>query len=1535
MSMFVMISENCMEEAKLHGMSDAIETLAKQIEKTQNTLMFDRFPQPYLVKKKFAGRQGRLIGSEHVVRVDGEEHKVVLLLSVMIRGDKDYDSPRGFGHDPEGYGRQKFEPIIRDYLPRLEGYIKDRTYKEPPELKPGLQGGEVSFVTEAVSTGGTTKEPSIAESRQWIERASVKVAILPRIRDLLLELREFADEGEQEADFKECSELVPQNKRLRVAYQWLDGGRVLYLHDLYEEGRTPEGAISPDRAGAAERSFYRAYPTWMLEDEELWVQLEQDRFGNFSLSPEENAILHPKDGKGLKFPLFINGRAGSGKSTILQYIYAEYLARYARVGPDAGQPPAYFACNGELIRTAISLVRSILLNNPAYSGTQSINELVADDMLFKGSFHVYHEFLMSLVPAPERCRFFPEDKYVDYARFTKLWIGKFGKTQNAYRDYGPDISWHVIRTYIKGLSTDGILEESEYQFIRKSEKTVSEQVFSRIYKSVWSAWYKDETDPDRRGNYWDDQDLVRYVLDNDLIGKSGAASLGVFCDEAQDFTHIELESFLRMSVFSERSVYPHDIDKIPFVFAGDEFQTLNPTGFKWDSVKSAFVEKFIYGICPIADEAKTTVNLVDLTNNYRSVPNIVRFGNTVQALRAAKFALTKVQPQLEWKEDVGRPVSYFSSDDESFWNALKGREDVHVIVPCHANEEVEFIRRDPVLSRHVEINLEQGTTRPPVMSTVRAKGLEYPCVVVYGFGADLGAEDGGGMFDFNDRPSDEDRTRFLSLEYFLNRLYVAVSRPRSQLYIVDTPDGRKRLWRFAESMDELRRVLTHVRRPDQWRDHVESFEDGTSKHLSASYTFNPEELAKQYETSGLSDHDPVAMNYAATYYGQCKNMKNKAKSCLALAMVFQGRLAEAAKLYREINDFEKAGDCYWRMRSEAGWREMSEMSRARSELGTKMEYSAARALTARTTQAVSHVLDAIVEKIDGGEGGLFTTPEWTAVTAELVAFVGRDHDVPDPSVLAQLLKLARAGIVPVGAEFVEKVYAAGDVDAAYELLPLAGIQKGSLFQRVMFAKSGYPACLSYYAPEGERARREDNETIVAAHAKAPDAAAKLGVPERLAVARAHLCLGRIRDVRDLVLGLNDTVAYRALAGEASIPADQRMFAGLALAAIAAKETKDVILQNINAEIDARKGSVNLLLGYIVSVLARGHQFKREATTVDLALRNSISEFLRRFAEVWRLAKLTENDKLSFVSPAEIGMALELYGHPGDAIKFYKSAYERTGNADFARRWIFLQNVQMGRTHGKSLAELRRQVEDFKRAEGITTALFSASDLISPKWEALFEALFPSDEEIARRKAKPAEPVPTTPDNTPKAEPEKPQESPAVPERQPEDGEKPAKEPEVPKSGDDGATDATGTSTDGREPENGTSEDAVPEAGDEPEPTDEPRETPTVAADAPAPRPPAEPAPARQAPAAGGVRDLGLAPDKFKLTFFSKKSRLNIENMDSGEQWNINSSGITIDGDPRGHVKSMPIEGTGFTVTTSPTFIVLHDDRCGYEFTIRL
>lgn len=1547
MSMFVYITDNCQQEAKLHAMSDDIKTVAKQIERTQNTLMFDRFPQPYLVKKKFSVRQGRLIGSEHIVDVDGQEHKLVLLLSVMIRGDKDYDGQKGFGHDPEGYGKKKFDPIIEGLKLRFADIIREHTYTEPPEQKPGLQGGEVAFVTEPVSTGGAAKEPSIAESRQWIEKVSSRVAILPRIRDFVSEILELAAIGERTPDLEENCELVPQNKRLRIAYQWLENGQVLYLHDLFEDGHEPEGAIKKENAKTAQRSFYRAYPTWMLSDEELWVQLEQDRFGNFSLSPEENEILHPPSGKSLQFPLFINGRAGSGKSTILQYLYAEYLARYARLGSDAGQPPAYFACNGELIRSAIALVKSILLNNPAYSGTECIKRLVEDDSLFRNSFRVYHEFLLSLVPAPERCRFFPNDRYVDYARFTKLWIAKFGKTQNAYRDYGPDISWHVIRTYIKGLSTDGILEEDEYQFLRKSEKSVSEAVFSRIYKSVWEAWYMEETDPDMAKRYWDDQDLVRYVLDNDLIKRANAASLGIFCDEAQDFTHIELESFLRMSVFSERSVYPHDIDKIPFVFAGDEFQTLNPTGFKWESVKAAFVEKFIFGICPIANEAKTKVNLVDLKNNYRSIPNIVRFGNTVQALRAAKFALTNVQPQLEWKEDVGRPVSYFRSDDESFWNALKAREDVHVIVPCHANEEIEFIRKDPVLSRHVTINEAQGTTRPPVMSTVRAKGLEYPCVVVYGFGAAL-ADGDGDILDFSDRPEEDDRTRFLALEYFLNRLYVAVSRPRSQLYVVDTGTGRKRLWKFAESVDSVKMLLKHIRKPEDWRDHVENFEDGTSLHLSATYSFNPEEMAQQYESSGRSDRDPVALNYAASYYGQCKNMQNKAKSCLALALVFQDRFEDAAKIYGEINEFENAGDCYWKMRSADGWSAMSDLSRKQKDLGTRIEYSAARALSSKTAQSVANVLDTILKKIDAGEQSAFSTPEWTSAISALAAFVEKERGATDASILDLFLKLIKAGIVPARVEFVEKVYESGNLDVAAELLPLAGIQKGRMYQKVMFAKSAFPECLPFYLSEGAKTRREDDEKIVAGFAESSDASGTLGAAERLAIAQAHVHLGKTRTIRDFILSLNSPQAYAALSDEATEAKEKRMFHGLSLAAHAAISTRDVILHNIFGEITGKQNAT-LADSHIVAVLARGSFFKREEAPVDFNIRKAISDFLRKFVTVWQhTTGLTEAEKLCFVSAGEIGVALEYFGHSGDDAKFYKSEFQRTKNVDLLARWLFLQSVRMRQMHGQQLSALRREVENLKQKHNVN-GMYSNTPLIGAKLDVLFANIFPSDQDLARQasdiaaekaeRQKAAETAGNGAAADGAAAADRPEEPKAAAAPEPVAAqEKPAEvagqqSPEAPADNVDAEQKTDASVAPAEKP----TADPVPEKPAEPQPAPEPvPEVAPVAEEKPAA--PVEPGGVAPAPAPNptqAARDLPLAPDKFKLTFFAKKGRLNIENMDTGDQWSITASGVSVESEAKGHVQSMPIEGTGFTVTTSPTFIVLRDDRCGYEFTIRL
>ena len=67
----------------------------------------------------------------------------------------------------------------------------------------------------------------------------------------------------------------------------------------------------------------RAYPDYILYDYDAWYEIQEEKEANLALSPEEQWIFHQVSVwvPGAKcLPLFINGRAGSGKSTMLFYL---------------------------------------------------------------------------------------------------------------------------------------------------------------------------------------------------------------------------------------------------------------------------------------------------------------------------------------------------------------------------------------------------------------------------------------------------------------------------------------------------------------------------------------------------------------------------------------------------------------------------------------------------------------------------------------------------------------------------------------------------------------------------------------------------------------------------------------------------------------------------------------------------------------------------------------------------------------------------------------------------------------------------------------------------------------------------------------------------------------------------------------------------------------------------------------------------------------------------------------------------------------
>ena len=1473
----VHITERCREDAKRYGWLPVLERVKAEVEKRQSTSAFNQFPRPYFVKKKFGGRQGRLIAIEKILEVDGEMYNVFVFLTILIRGDREYASPTGFGSDPEGYGKRYLMPVFNKL--NFTEIVRERMYQEPPKPKPRLGELEQLFLGRQQEVAAAN-ELMLCESKNWVDKIEKCEDLLPRIKDQILMIvdRRVEELGDCEAHLVK----VANREDYSIAYQWMDDGERLFLYDLVKRGEEPGGSIQKGNEGDVQKYLYREYPDWMLCDDAMWNALEKDRFGNFSLSPEESSIIHPKDGDGLRFPLFINGRAGSGKSTVLQYLYADYFSRYARVGKEAGRAPAYFACNHELIHTAAELVSSILLHNPRYCGGEDaarIREYVEDEELFKKSFRVYHDYLLSLIPKVEQNRYFPERRYVDYARFGKMWAEKFGKTPRADKEYGADISWHIIRTYIKGMAAEDFLELDDYQNIPKNQQSVSLDVYERIYKKVWEAWYKGQTDREAGEAYWDDQDLVRYVLEKDYLPHGNEGFLGIFCDEAQDFTHIELESFLRMSVYSERSIYPHELGALPFVFAGDPYQTLNPTGFRWDAVKAAFTEKFIFGICPVAERKnKDYFSFKDLQNNYRSISNIVRFGNSVQMLRGAKFQISNLKPQHEWKADVSRPISYFPAEDENFWKEMVVREGVHVIVPCHANEEFKFIREDKVLRKYVQIDEHSGTTRPPVFSAVRAKGLEFPCVIAYGFGESLQDDK---LLDMNEKATAAERAKFLPYEYFLNRLYVAVSRPRSQLYIVDTAAGKKKLWKFAESWTELKKFQQVVPHSDSWDEHIEPLEEGTSEHLDSNFEYNPAELAERFEKTGLAEQDVAMMNYAARYYQQCKDKNNKVIECQAMALLFNKEYGSAARKFTDVRDFKRAGDCWWECGTKKGWEAMERLSAQDPNLRVDIKYCVARALANGKAEAASGVMEDLAKEIraEGAEG--FQSEKWVLAITTLVELAISKKGKLAPETMDLILELVESGVCKSSEKYAEAMLEKGEAQKARRFYEFAGVSKGAKYLRTMFSTTSYPESLAFFSAD-------DKETCNDTIKLYLENKGRVDLTEnswRYAIAAAFIVDKRTAESVDVMASINEQSYLRNLAGLETDKAWKEKILEAASVLHLRTQSAEEIAQGVLSQFEKEED-----VWFWVRVLARVavmRDSRPEGRTIE-----KLRQQLRKLNLRWRNAPFTIEQRERIVPIGEFGIALEKFGHQGDAVKFYYWYYGLSKNKLVARRWFEIQWQLKAQRHGQELTRLREEIFNFARQTDMPPISHeSSAELFAFDWDGLIKGLFTQSEKTE----------------------EKPEEKQPQVEQPQDNGAKPAEQKE---SSDTPAADAGNVVE--------SSNDAKETANDVPK-KEPPKEEPKSSE------------PAGDATETNEAKEVDLklpVADALKLTYFSSKGRLNIEDQDTGRQWMINANGVTIDGVAKGHVTKMKIVKTNFLVSTSSTQIVLTDERCGYEFTIK-
>ncbi len=636
----------------------------------------------------------------------------------------------------------------------------------------------------------------------------------------------------------------------------------------------------------------KCYPDYFTYDQDEWRDIEEDDLANLTLSEEEVDIL-----QNVKFPFFISGLAGSGKSLILCYLFANVF-KYQSGCP--GHQLLFLSYNDMLVDKARRRVKAILKLNRS---NQNFDNKYFDDprksKFFDDSFVPFRSFLIANFLNDESVRLFSEEKRLTYEKFRKLYQEKYRNKDRL----SPSILWSVIRTFIKGGSLAYMTPEDyrKSENVFRDDRTVSQEDFDRAYK-IWNTWYRHYYE---RKEYWDDLDLVRYVHENGDTHNVFHKYAVIFCDEAQDFTRLEIDLILKLSKHSYYSLANHPDDrKIPIAFAGDPNQTISPTGFRWAGTKRLFSDAFRNSLDSYLD-----LDEKELTKNYRSQLGIVKFANTIQCIRYEYFDDKSRGGKLQSvrenpKGDASDTWGYvgFYSYDQNKSIILDNLHNANIITSGDGEEGDRklFPEIKDKENKKIKLNTAIGT-----------KGLEYDSVMLLNFYNDKAC----GIFQkiLSGTPIDESEK--FEISHFFTKLYIAVSRARKYLFIVDTDESYDSFWKYFTDVKLWKNLIGRFGLSDETRKLVGHITPGDIKTLPdrLNKTYNPEENGRQTFERAKAERSASLMRKAAIYYDEVP-LRAKVKECEAYALWYEFNYLQSGDKFIAIDKVPIALDVYWKGR---------------------------------------------------------------------------------------------------------------------------------------------------------------------------------------------------------------------------------------------------------------------------------------------------------------------------------------------------------------------------------------------------------------------------------------------------------------------------------------------------------------------------------------------------------------------------------------------------------------------------------------------
>jgi len=629
------------------------------------------------------------------------------------------------------------------------------------------------------------------------------------------------------------------------------------------------------------RIAFRSYPKWTISDYNTWFSIEKSKeISNLSLTSEQSTFL-----KDFKFPYYINGQAGSGKSTMLYYLFANtYFSK--SMGLIEGDL-IFLTENEKLLEDTKKYVFDLLTNNPEFDGLS--HEDIENSNQY---FHSFKNFLLELLTEEDK-PFFKKDKYLNFSIFKELYK-KSNLPMHTKEKYSAEESWFVIITYIYGNDIKNKVTSNNYETkIDNKSKTISLEHFTGIEKYVLPFYEK----LINQEEYWDKLKIIRYISEHINMEMKKKYSV-LICDEAQDFCKVELHFILKLSEYLQYDL--SQTSQVPVVFAGDPNQTVNPTGFRQDEMTS-----MLYKEWEIVNFKELSENVYNPSLNYRSTHPVVSLANFVQYYRMKELGIKQVTPQEAKRPTSSTEIEFniflsFNSiyeDVDLKENLIKKLENKIFIVPVDSQEKDNYIKNSSLLSSIKKVELK---------TAVEAKGAEYSQVVLYGFGEYF-------LKSFSTLDNNIKDNEKFKIGYFFNKLYVGLTRAQTELIIIDSEESKELFW--EKLVDNVKIINYKWKILETLARKIILYDGNSIGNILESTRDDALANAKEDKKQGEYQNNPARLKVASSQFLKLGN-RNEANECLALAEEMMGEYKLASNYYlksEESNEnLEKASMCLFK-----------------------------------------------------------------------------------------------------------------------------------------------------------------------------------------------------------------------------------------------------------------------------------------------------------------------------------------------------------------------------------------------------------------------------------------------------------------------------------------------------------------------------------------------------------------------------------------------------------------------------------------------